>query len=149
MSVSSQNCVDAICADLPVNYAKRFRIRKSSALIRMVWISPFLSRSTFGFRLPRLPACEDFRSSLARRRVIFPYPCHPWVLRMGESLIGASVRRPSDQLAILIISVYSCSFVVKKSFKKSIDTLSGVQLKDAPSPALAGSVAGELTTGKK
>src|SRR5206468_12854261 len=97
----------------------------------MVWISAFLSRSTFGFRLRRLPAREDFRSRLARRRVIFPYPCHPWVLRMGESLIGASVRRPGDQFAILIISVYSCSFVFRNFFKKSIDTLLSIQLKGA------------------
>jgi hypothetical protein len=35
-----------------------------------------------------------------------------------------------------------------KNLKKSIDTLSGVQLKGATSPALALSEAGELTTGK-
>ena len=36
----------------------------------------------------------------------------------------------------------------QKNFKKSIDTLLCVQLKDALSPASAVSVAGELTTGK-
>jgi hypothetical protein len=35
-----------------------------------------------------------------------------------------------------------------KNLKKSIDTLLGVQLKHALSQALAGSAAGELTTGK-
>jgi hypothetical protein len=34
------------------------------------------------------------------------------------------------------------------NLKKNIDTLLRVQLKDALSPALAGSAAGELTTGK-
>jgi hypothetical protein len=36
----------------------------------------------------------------------------------------------------------------QENLKKSIDTLSGVQLKDALSPASPGSQAGELTTGK-
>ena len=36
----------------------------------------------------------------------------------------------------------------QENLKKSIDTLLQVQLKDALSPALAGSAAGELTTGQ-
>jgi hypothetical protein len=43
---------------------------------------------------------------------------------------------------------YSCSFVVRKNPKKSIDILLRVQLKSAPSPAVVGSAAGEPTTGK-
>jgi hypothetical protein len=38
--------------------------------------------------------------------------------------------------------------VLEKFSQKSIDTLLCVQLKGSPSPALAGSAAGELTTGK-
>jgi hypothetical protein len=38
--------------------------------------------------------------------------------------------------------------VVRRNSEKSIDTLLRVRLKGALSPALAGSAAGELTTGK-
>jgi hypothetical protein len=44
--------------------------------------------------------------------------------------------------------VYSWLKKFRKNSEKSIDTLSPVQLKDAPSLALARSAAGEPTTGK-
>jgi len=66
------------------------------------------------------------------------------------------IRVIRGQTVALLISVHWCAFVVKNReisrfkeiIQKSIDTLSGFQLKGAASPALAPSAAGETTTGK-
>ena len=67
------------------------------------------------------------------------------------SLLHVPVYESEDQIRFIVISSSFEQSVVRKEFqenlKKSIDTLLRVQLKDAPSPAFAGSAAGEFNYG--
>jgi hypothetical protein len=93
-------------------YVPQSSARAAANALHSFDIPSSLSRhSTFGFRLPRLPAREDFRSSLAQAAHLI-HPCDPfdpwWNQRVRRPKLG-ELETAAPWLTPYNIRVYSCS----------------------------------------